>query len=61
MRLTVQCGAQNEGKERAAASPGQYTGLKAMSDEAMANGDSGEEGGEPGMLTSLMLSDVSSE
>lgn len=29
MRVTVKCGSQNEGKERAAALPGQYTGLKA--------------------------------
>lgn len=44
MRLTVQCGAQNEGKERAAASPGQYTGLKAKRDDVVGDGDCGEEG-----------------
>lgn len=44
MRLTIQRGAQNEGKERAAALPGQYTGLKAKTDDVMADGDSGEEG-----------------
>lgn len=44
MRLTIQRGAQNEGKERAAALPGQYTGSKAKRDDVMANGDSGEEG-----------------
>lgn len=58
MRPAVKCGVQTEGKERAAALPGQFTGLKAKRDKAMADGDSGEEGGEQGVLISPVLTDV---
>lgn len=44
MRLTVKCGAQNVGKERAAALPGQDTGLKTRGVKWWPIMTSGEEG-----------------
>lgn len=58
MRPTVKCGAQTEGKRRAAALSGQYTGPKAKRDKAIADGDPGKEGGEQGVVISPLLSDV---
>lgn len=43
-RLTVKCGAQNEGKERMVSLPGQYTGLKAKRGTVIADAKPGEEG-----------------
>ena len=44
MRLAVEFGAQNLGKERAAALPEQDPGLKAKRAKVVATYDSGEEG-----------------